>query len=285
MSYPGEGERVRNLSMEQLIEGFRPSSFHKSPAKIGYDRLDERARVSFSEMPSADFKKLLEDADPEFMNAIGPAAAFALADATKVRATTVREGRPVAPIEALISPGGKPGVVQTWNAVEGGIALTLKSGFPLREVADAINAIPGAKAAIEHDRLIVRGIEEPKLLLALEAIEVRRPTLPVGAIEIGKFILGVPAYDDAEKAVYATPAAKKLLGELAQQLKGLKEWRLKELKDALSDFNGAKKAQYSEYGEALRWMLTGSHDGLPLHHTMAILGKEETAKRLAAMLG
>ena len=60
-------------------------------------------------------------------------------------------------------------------------------------------------------------------------------------------------------------------------------WTLKGLGAAIDKFNADAKVGHSAYGDTLRWMLTGVKDGLPTHHTLAIIGREESLRRLGEM--
>lgn len=91
-----------------------------------------------------------------------------------------------------------------------------------------------------------------------------------------------PVYSDAEAKVYANAGLKQAMGKLLTQLEKIPagEWSSAKLDETLEAFNAANKLKYKEYGESLRWMLTGVKDGFPLHHLMGVVGRDETLKRL-----
>lgn len=98
-----------------------------------------------------------------------------------------------------------------------------------------------------------------------------------------------PIYDEAEmKALKEGGGPKlKLMGKLKTKLEQLpaNQWTKDKLDGLLEDFNQANNAKYKAYGETLRWMLTGNAQGVPLHNTLAVLGREESLKRLGDILG
>jgi len=91
-----------------------------------------------------------------------------------------------------------------------------------------------------------------------------------------------PVYSNAEAKVYANAGLKQAMGKLLTQLEKIPagEWSSAKLDETLEAFNAANKLKYKEYGESLRWMLTGVKDGFPLHHLMGVVGRDETLKRL-----
>lgn len=96
-----------------------------------------------------------------------------------------------------------------------------------------------------------------------------------------------PNYQAEEKAVYAGAPMKKLMNKLKGELEALpaNKWTLKTLDKTLQDFNDGNNAKYTQYGQSLRWMLTGMTTGVPLHNTLALLGRDESLRRLGEILG
>jgi glutamyl-tRNA synthetase len=133
--------------------------------------------------------------------------------------------------------------------------------------------------------------DEPNLLLG--ATQAQKTALADGGrsrastfmemVEIGQFIKKPAIYADEQAKVQATPKTKALMAKLLVALKAVPEnqWSLETLDKLLANFNAANGVTYKAYGNPLRWMLTGVADGLPLHHTLVILGKQEAEKRLA----
>ncbi|MBK6688827.1 MAG: glutamate--tRNA ligase [Deltaproteobacteria bacterium] len=109
-----------------------------------------------------------------------------------------------------------------------------------------------------------------------------RVTTFMEAVELGQFLRMPPAYDEVALKVHggakSAANADKLRGKLAGLPKNA--WNLDGLEKALDAFNDENRVSYKAYGEAVRWMLTGSSHGVPLHHLFAILGREEALDRL-----
>ncbi len=91
-----------------------------------------------------------------------------------------------------------------------------------------------------------------------------------------------PVYVDAEKKAYANDKQRQAMGKLLADLEGIgaRDWTSKKLDEALEAFNAKSKLSYKVYGESLRWMLTGSPEGFPLHNLMGVIGRDATLQRL-----
>lgn len=110
-----------------------------------------------------------------------------------------------------------------------------------------------------------------------------RVTTFMEAVELGQFLRMPAAYDEAGLKAHGGAKAAALGDKLREKLAALPEasWTLDGLSQALEAFNAEQHLGYKAYGESVRWMLTGSRHGVPLHHTLAILGPEEALGRLA----
>ena len=75
--------------------------------------------------------------------------------------------------EPVVSPGGKPGAAKAWSTQDGALVLELVPGFTADAVAAAIQkGVAGAKASSKDGKVTVTGVEEKKLLVALEKVDV-----------------------------------------------------------------------------------------------------------------
>jgi glutamyl-tRNA synthetase len=102
-------------------------------------------------------------------------------------------------------------------------------------------------------------------------------------VELGRFLIADPIRDPAARAIHGGPKMKALLADLRRTLEALsaERWSAKAIASALEAFNARRRIKYGAYGRSLRWMLTGLTDGLPLHHTLAILGRSASLSRIA----
>lgn len=72
----------------------------------------------------------------------------------------------------LINPGQAPGLVKTWTSAGGATTLTVAEATSAEAVAEAILAkVPGTQAKAEGHTVVVTGIDEAQLLVALEGID------------------------------------------------------------------------------------------------------------------
>lgn len=101
-------------------------------------------------------------------------------------------------------------------------------------------------------------------------------------VDLGRFLLEAPVYSEADRAAHGKRELVRLLDDLTRKLEALPaaRWSKDELSALLGDFNAERKVKYAAYGRSLRWKLTGLVDGLPLHDTLAVLGRDEALARL-----
>lgn len=155
-------------------------------------------------------------------------------------------------------------------------------------VAEIKSLIGGATVRVRGEDGAI--VEEPNLLKELgdAAIEAladgarARASRSIQIIEIGQELRKPALYSEEDAEKFATPEVKVLMRKLAAELRKVppEEWNLKTIDGLLARFNEVNNVGYTAYGNPLRWMLTGVPDGLPLHHTMVILGREESLGRL-----
>lgn len=75
--------------------------------------------------------------------------------------------------DPVVTKGGKPGAAKAWSTKDAAVVLELVPGFTADAVAAAIQkGVPGAKAVAADGKVTVTGVEEKKLLVALEKIDV-----------------------------------------------------------------------------------------------------------------
>jgi glutamyl-tRNA synthetase len=97
-------------------------------------------------------------------------------------------------------------------------------------------------------------------------------------VRAGRLLREEPIYGGHDRAAQAKPLLGKLLASLSK-LDGAK-WSAATLADQLEEFNRASSVEFKTYQQALRWALTGLTEGLPLHQTLAIVGKDVALARL-----
>ena len=79
----------------------------------------------------------------------------------------------IAGAESVVGAGGKPGVATSWAKSGTAVTLTIKEGFVAEDIAEAITkAVPGAKSKAAGNKITVTGVDQAKLLLALEKVDV-----------------------------------------------------------------------------------------------------------------
>jgi glutamyl-tRNA synthetase len=118
-------------------------------------------------------------------------------------------------------------------------------------------------------------------LIALADGGKRRFSTFVDFVDFVAFLRTTPEFKQEDIALHAPKKA--VVRRLVAQLEGVADWTLARLEAELEKFNQTKATGYSAYSNTMRWMLTGKSDGFPLHHTMVLLGREESLARLRRM--
>jgi glutamyl-tRNA synthetase len=133
----------------------------------------------------------------------------------------------------------------------------------------------------ERAPALVRRLGAPGLEALVDAGSTRVATYKELA-EVGQFLVDEPAYAKEERALHTGAGVKKVMKMLVEALKHLPadKWSHAKLGEALDAFTKAQGTGYDAYQLHLRWMLTGVTDGLPVHHTLAVIGRDEALKRL-----
>lgn len=75
--------------------------------------------------------------------------------------------------DTIVGPDGKAGIATSWKTEGKVVTLTIKDGFSVTDVSEAIvRGVPGAKAESSDGVVKVTGIDEANLIKALARIEV-----------------------------------------------------------------------------------------------------------------
>ncbi len=99
-------------------------------------------------------------------------------------------------------------------------------------------------------------------------------------VEMAVFFRGPAKYKPQDTQRFGRPQDQRRMRALLPRLAQLSSWTMHTLERALERFNADFSLGFKDYTHALRWMLTGVKDGIPLHQTMALLGRTRTLQRL-----
>ncbi len=149
---------------------------------------------------------------------------------------------------------------------------------------DSISEAPHDKIIAEitdRDPELAKRLGKEGLFALADGVKKRAETYGE-IVAIGRFMTDAPVYADGDKVLHQKPAIKAAVKKLAQRLGGLEPFTLENVAAELKRFNHAEGITFAAYQRSVRWGLTGVVDGLPLHHTIALLGKQETVARLNA---
>jgi glutamyl-tRNA synthetase len=144
----------------------------------------------------------------------------------------------------------------------------------------------GAPAQFEApEQTLAERLGPPGLAALADAAKNRASTYRE-ALEIAALVVSEPVYPPQERAAYLNEGARTLLAALRTALAKLPAAGFEHpaLTEALQGFNAHHGVEYPAYHASLRWALTGLPEGLPLHHTLALLGREQTLLRLERAL-
>ena len=123
------------------------------------------------------------------------------------------------------------------------------------------------------------GEEKPLLLKAMPILKERSHTL-VALAEDAKWLFGVNMDDQAKEKLAATD--KTLIQKAAAALSEVQTWTKENIEAGFKKFMADNNLKMGQIGPALRALLTGTMHSPAIFDVMAILDKEEVAKRLAS---
>ena len=111
-----------------------------------------------------------------------------------------------------------------------------------------------------------------------------RATTLVEIAEVAAFLLESAVYSPEDAAIHANGSRQAITQALYLRLVAIPEgdWSFQRLEQELRGFNEELGIAFDAYHAPVRWALTGVSDGLPLHHTMAVLGRDVTINRLVS---
>ncbi len=96
---------------------------------------------------------------------------------------------------------------------------------------------------------------------------------------------GAPPVADDKARAQLTPDSKALLARLATALEGVADWNEKPLEEAVRRFAESENVKLGQVAQPLRVALTGSTASPGIFEVVAILGPDETRRRLLAAGG
>ena len=119
-----------------------------------------------------------------------------------------------------------------------------------------------------------------KLLAAMPGLKERAKTL-VELVDGARFIVADRplALDDKAPALL-TSEARRLLGDLAQDLDAIEPWSAEATEQAMRAFAERKGLKLGTVAQPLRAALTGRTTSPPIFDVLAVLGKSESLGRL-----
>jgi glutamyl-tRNA synthetase len=137
----------------------------------------------------------------------------------------------------------------------------------------------------EEARVALDGLSDEQLFALADGGKMRFATY-LDAVDFAAIARAPLRFDEKQLAKHTGKKMKADAKKLLARLEGAapQEWTVRGLDAELEKFNAATGLRYTDYGKSLRWMLTGNVEGFPLHHTMVLLGREETLARLRQFL-
>jgi glutamyl-tRNA synthetase len=122
--------------------------------------------------------------------------------------------------------------------------------------------------------------ERARLLAAMPGLKPRAKTLVELAEKARFYVERRPIPLDDKAAALLTPAARRLIGEVASGF-GDAAWNAAALEERVRHFTEARGLKLGAVAQPLRAALTGSTLSPPLFEVMTVLGRDETLGRLA----
>lgn len=129
-------------------------------------------------------------------------------------------------------------------------------------------------------------LDMKKLEAALPLLQPRAKHLVDLAEQSRLFLVDVGFLMYDEKAVhkFLTPEARELLEELAPKLEAIEKWNEESVEAVLRGFIEEKELKFKVLAQPLRVAVTGTTKSPGLFETLAVLGKEQTMKRMRRVI-
>lgn len=150
-----------------------------------------------------------------------------------------------------------------------------------------MRAPPGRVAGILKDRLDALGIEWQGLPLESIVLAQRERAKTVAEMaESSRFFFVAPeTYEPKAAAKNLTPEAIGLFSETRAAFQGLAEWNAASIHSAVQAIADSRGVALGKVAQPLRVAVAGGGVSPPIDQTLAILGREETLRRILAAEG
>ena len=120
----------------------------------------------------------------------------------------------------------------------------------------------------------------PDLIEVVKAQRERAKTLADMATASVFFYKDIEAYEPKDAAAHLKPEIQELLNELRGQLAGLPQWTAESIHAAVNGLAEARGLKLGKIAQPLRVAVAGRAVSPPIDQTLALLGREQTLKRL-----
>ena len=120
----------------------------------------------------------------------------------------------------------------------------------------------------------------PDLIEVVKAQRERAKTLADMATASVFFYKDIEAYEPKDAAAHLKPEILELLNELRGQLAGLPQWTAEAIHAAVNGLTEARGLKLGKIAQPLRVAVAGRAVSPPIDQTLALLGREQTLKRL-----
>ncbi len=163
--------------------------------------------------------------------------------------------------------------------------LTNLNAHYLRQTPDEA-LLTLAQPRLEH--AIGAALEAParaRVLRGLNGVKQRSRTLVELADNLKFYAVRGPVALDAKAAALLTTDAKALLGALAPVLEGVSDWSETSIEAAVKGFAESRGVKLGAVAQPLRAALTGSTVSPGIFEVLAVLGQEDSVKRINASAG
>jgi glutamyl-tRNA synthetase len=122
---------------------------------------------------------------------------------------------------------------------------------------------------------------QAKLLAAMPGLKERAKTL-IELVESARFIFAERPLEIDEKArALLTPDARRVLGDIIEQLSGVQSWTQEALEAAVRAYAERKNLKLGSVAQPLRAALTGRATSPGIFDVLMVLGRDESLGRLA----
>lgn len=160
------------------------------------------------------------------------------------------------------------------------------NGHYIREADnDRLTALVLERLEADPSGIVLDDIARTRIRAGMEGLKARARTLVELAANARFYAATVPLSFDDKAQKLLDDDARRVLSGLAENLRGLNSFQEGEVEEAVRSFAEAQELKLGKAAQPLRAALTGSTTSPGIFEVLAVLGKDESLRRIDAVCG